>query len=85
MNFERIILIKPKVLIEDGLSHPFGLTLHEDRVYWTDWQVRSIQSAHKTDGSDRQTLRGNLEDLMDIHMFHRQRAKGNSLAYNLTW
>ncbi|XP_043938468.1 low-density lipoprotein receptor-related protein 4 isoform X2 [Protopterus annectens] len=63
-----------QILIGSQLPHPFGLTLHEDRIYWTDWQSKSIQSADKITGLGRTTLRDNLENLMDIHMFHRQRA-----------
>uniref|UniRef100_A0A8C5AXU6 EGF-like domain-containing protein n=1 Tax=Gadus morhua TaxID=8049 RepID=A0A8C5AXU6_GADMO len=62
-----------QVLIGSQLPHPFGLTLHEDRLYWTDWQSKSIQSADKLTGLGRRTLAENLENLMDIHMFHRHR------------
>lgn len=65
-----------KVLIGSQLPHPFGLTLNEDRIYWTDWQSKSIQSADKLTGLDRRTLAENLENLMDIHMFHHHRTKG---------
>jgi len=64
------------VLISSNLPHPFGLTLHEDTIYWTDWETKKIQMANKVDGSNRRTLIGNLNNLMDIHMFHRQRPKG---------
>jgi hypothetical protein len=37
----------------------------------------SIETANKFDGSDRLTVRANLQDLMDIHVFHRHRPKGN--------
>lgn len=62
-----------QVLIGSQLPHPFGLTLHEEKLYWTDWQSKSIQSANKMTGLGRQTLAENLENLMDIHMFHRYR------------
>lgn len=65
-----------QVLIGSQLPHPFGLTVHEDKLYWTDWQSKSIQSADKLTGLGRQTLTENLENLMDIHMFHRQRETG---------
>uniref|UniRef100_A0AAR2KHS0 EGF-like domain-containing protein n=1 Tax=Pygocentrus nattereri TaxID=42514 RepID=A0AAR2KHS0_PYGNA len=61
-----------QVLIGSQLPHPFGLTLHEDKIYWTDWQSKSIQSADKMTGLGRSTLAENLENLMDIHMFHLQ-------------
>uniref|UniRef100_A0AAX7SHF4 Low-density lipoprotein receptor-related protein 4 n=1 Tax=Astatotilapia calliptera TaxID=8154 RepID=A0AAX7SHF4_ASTCA len=60
-----------QVLIGTQLPHPFGLTVHEDKLYWTDWQSKSIQSADKLTGLGRHTLAENLENLMDIHMFHR--------------
>ncbi len=66
------------MLIGSQLPHPFGLTLHEDRIYWTDWQSKSIQSANKLTGLDRRTLAENLENLMDIHMFHHHRATGKT-------
>uniref|UniRef100_A0A8C6TK95 Low density lipoprotein receptor-related protein 4 n=1 Tax=Neogobius melanostomus TaxID=47308 RepID=A0A8C6TK95_9GOBI len=62
-----------QVLIGSQLPHPFGLTVHEDKLYWTDWQSKSIQSADKMTGLKRQTVAENLENLMDIHMFHRHR------------
>lgn len=62
-----------KVLIGSQLPHPFGLTLYGQRIYWTDWQTKSIQSADRLTGLDRETLQENLENLMDIHVFHRQR------------
>uniref|UniRef100_A0A8C2MKS1 Low density lipoprotein receptor-related protein 4 n=1 Tax=Cricetulus griseus TaxID=10029 RepID=A0A8C2MKS1_CRIGR len=62
-----------KVLIGSQLPHPFGLTLYGQRIYWTDWQTKSIQSADRLTGLDREILQENLENLMDIHVFHRQR------------
>uniref|UniRef100_A0A8C3Y834 LDL receptor related protein 4 n=1 Tax=Catharus ustulatus TaxID=91951 RepID=A0A8C3Y834_CATUS len=62
-----------KVLIGNNLPHPFGLTLYGERIYWTDWQAKSIQSADRRTGQFRETLQDNLENLMDIHVFHRHR------------
>ncbi|XP_069077783.1 low-density lipoprotein receptor-related protein 4 isoform X3 [Pleurodeles waltl] len=63
-----------RVLIGSNLPHPFGLTLYGDRIYWTDWQSKSIESADRKTGLQRRTLRENLENLMDIHVFHRHRS-----------
>ncbi|GAB6033184.1 Low-density lipoprotein receptor- protein 4 [Chamberlinius hualienensis] len=62
-----------QILIAGDLSHPFGLTLHENLVYWTDWNTRSIHKADKFKGNSRAVVRSNLENLMDIHFFHRGR------------
>ena len=35
---------------EDGLSHPFGLTLHNDILYWTDWNELAVYMTHKVLG-----------------------------------
>ncbi|XP_077317486.1 low-density lipoprotein receptor-related protein 4-like isoform X1 [Lithobates pipiens] len=66
------------VLIGTDLPHPFGLTLYEDRIYWTDWQSKSIESADRKTGLDRKPVRENLENLMDLHVFHRQRMQVRS-------
>lgn len=73
---DKIVYFYVQVLIGSQLPHPFGLTVHEDKLYWTDWQSKSIQSANKLTGLGRQTLTENLENLMDIHMFHRHRETG---------
>uniref|UniRef100_A0A674I2P4 LDL receptor related protein 4 n=1 Tax=Terrapene triunguis TaxID=2587831 RepID=A0A674I2P4_9SAUR len=69
-----------KVLIGSNLPHPFGLTLYGERIYWTDWQAKSIQSADRRTGQARETLQDNLENLMDIHVFHRHRPTGTESA-----
>ena len=72
-----------QTLIEKDLPHPFGLALHGDRVYWTDWQDKAISFANKRDGLNRGKLRTDLEDLMDIHVFHRRRQPGNFIPNKL--
>uniref|UniRef100_A0A8C5MYQ0 LDL receptor related protein 4 n=1 Tax=Leptobrachium leishanense TaxID=445787 RepID=A0A8C5MYQ0_9ANUR len=67
-----------QVLLNTDLPHPFGLTLYGDRIYWTDWQSKSIESADRKTGLGRKTVRENLENLMDIHVFHRYRAQVQS-------
>lgn len=36
-----------RALITDNLPHVFGITLSGDYIYWTDWQRRAIDKAHK--------------------------------------
>lgn len=71
-----------KVLIAVDLPHPFGLTLHEDRVFWTDWDGQNIQSADKVHGDQRAVVRSGLDNLMDIHVFHRGRQPVPSLCHS---
>eukprot|EP00061_Rhincodon_typus_P006918 g28044.t1 len=58
------------------VQHPYGLTLLDSHIYWTDWQTRSIQRADKNTGSDIITVRGNLPGLMDIQAIDRTRPVG---------
>ncbi|KNC20826.1 hypothetical protein FF38_11235 [Lucilia cuprina] len=63
-----------KVLVDD-LSHPFGLDVSGSRVYWTDWDTKSVSSADKMTGKDITTVIANTSDLMDITIFHRSRRR----------
>ncbi len=36
-----------RTVLLSGLSHPFGITLNDNIVYWTDWQHNSVFSTHK--------------------------------------
>jgi len=37
----------------DDLPHPFGLTQYRDFIYWTDFNLRSIERADKRSGLNR--------------------------------
>lgn len=63
------------LVFADGLSHPFGLDVSGSRVYWTDWETKSVSSADKLSGQDRTTIIANTSDLMDIKVFHRSRRR----------
>ncbi|KFM57611.1 Low-density lipoprotein receptor-related protein 4, partial [Stegodyphus mimosarum] len=54
-----------QVLISLDLPHPFGLALHGNRIYWTDWTEHTIQSADKVTGRDRKIILQGLEILLD--------------------
>lgn len=55
-----------RVLLSDQLPHLFGFTLLNEWVYWSDWQRRSVERAHKLTGNDRETIIDNLPDLMGL-------------------
>ena len=57
---------KRKVILGDKLPHIFGFTLLGDRLYFTDWQRRAIESVNKRTGKDRQTIISSVPDLMGL-------------------
>uniref|UniRef100_A0A8C8JNS3 EGF-like domain-containing protein n=1 Tax=Oncorhynchus tshawytscha TaxID=74940 RepID=A0A8C8JNS3_ONCTS len=63
-------------IVADDLPHPFGLTQYRDYIYWTDWNLRSIERADKHSGLNRTMVQGHLEYVMDILVFHSSRQDG---------
>lgn len=60
------------VLTQD-IPHIFAMTLFEEYIYWTDWETKSINRAHKTLGTNKTTLISTLHRPMDIHIYHTYR------------
>ena len=54
------------MVLNDRLPHIFGLTILGDRLYWTDWQKRVIESVNKRTLNDRQTIVDSMLDLMGL-------------------
>ena len=58
------------------LPKPFALTQYKDFIYWADWKLRSIYRANKSNGMDRTQIKGNIDFIMDILVFHSSRQEG---------
>ena len=72
-------------LLEDSstLPHPFGLTLLEDHLYWTDWRLRAVYQAEKKTPSNSKVVASGLRQPMDIHAYDRsKRLPGKQLLLN---
>lgn len=63
----------PPAVLNQDIPHIFALTLFEDYVYWTDWETKSINRAHKTTGANKTLLISTLHRPMDLHVFHALR------------
>ena len=55
-----------RVGLNDKLPHIFGFTVLGDRLYWTDWQKRAVESVDKRTRKDRQAIIDSLADLMGL-------------------
>ena len=49
-----------RVIVSTGVNHPFGITLFEDKLYFSDWEVRDILLTNKPDGQAVQPLTNSL-------------------------
>lgn len=58
------------VLRGNAVPHVFAISLFDDYIYWTDWNLKSISRANKFNGDKLQILRNTTHKPYDIHIFH---------------
>jgi len=53
------------------IRHPFSLAVFEDRLFWSDWDLKKIQSCHKVNGKKREYLFNDTKiEPFGIHIYH---------------
>lgn len=57
------------------LHHIFAMAVWEDRVFWSDWETKSIESCHKDHGNNCSTLLTTIHRPMDIRVYHSYRQR----------
>nr|CAI5853203.1 unnamed protein product [Callosobruchus analis] len=60
-----------RVVLEEIEKHPYSLAVFEDRLYWSDWSTRSIQSCEKFTGKEYRTV------IEDKQLIYGRRRKDN--------
>ena len=63
-----------------NVPRPFGITLYEDSIYWTDKLNKGVYSANKFNGSAREVIVSQLDNVMDIKMFYKPQPKGKTIS-----
>ena len=58
------------------ISHPYGLSQYQDFVYWTDFNLKTIERVNKTNGLNRTVIQSDVNLVMDILVFHTSRQSG---------
>ncbi|XP_038062779.1 sortilin-related receptor-like isoform X2 [Patiria miniata] len=67
-----------RVLISEGVPHPYAIAVYKDNIYWDDWQLQSILTANKYSGMGLTTLIGNLSGVMDLKVFQNSSQQGEN-------
>ena len=55
-------------IVKSDLPHIFAITQFEEYIYWTDWEYKSVERAHKYRGDMRKNLTHTIHRPMDIHV-----------------
>ena len=64
---------RQRVVLKGNLPHVFALTVFGSELFWTDWEHKSVDKAHKFSGRDKTTIRRFIHRPMDIHIVHPSR------------
>ena len=64
-----------RVVLSTDLPHIFALTMFEDYVYWSDWELKSVVRAHKYTGKQRHNVTTMIHRPMDLQVLHSSRQK----------
>lgn len=59
-----------RVIISHSGIHPFGLTVFDGDLYWTDWTNKSVYSLNIVSGKQRRIASG-MAKPMDIHAYNK--------------
>ena len=59
-----------QVLTGRTVPHVFSLSVIDDMLYWTDWNLKALLRAHKFTGANLETLRNTSHRPYDVHVYH---------------
>ena len=65
-----------------SLSHPFGLDVHHDQLYWTDWKKTSIFQGSKY-GGRKTVLKEETEYLYGVRIYTKEHQAGTLCYENM--
>ncbi|KAG8510408.1 Low-density lipoprotein receptor-related protein 2 [Galemys pyrenaicus] len=60
------------------MSHPFGLTVFEDFVFFTDWRLGAIVRVRKTNGGDVTVIRSGISRIMHVKSYDANTQTGSN-------
>lgn len=69
-------------ILNENLPHVFGLSLFENYIYWTDWQRRTVERAHKVTGNDRSVVVDQFPEVMGLKVVNLREMRGTNPCMN---
>ena len=66
----------PLESVTGEIQLPYGLTLHQEKVFWTDWRRRAVYSADKRIGSTINYITRVSQKPMQVHAYSKKLLKG---------
>ncbi|KAG0716890.1 Low-density lipoprotein receptor-related protein 1 [Chionoecetes opilio] len=73
LNGTNIKMIRTRDTSPKYVQHIFAITVFEDYLYWTDWELKGVLRAEKYTGKNITTIYQTTDRPMDIHVYHPYR------------
>ncbi|KAK8724240.1 hypothetical protein OTU49_011302, partial [Cherax quadricarinatus] len=73
LDGNKIRIIRDRDTAPKHVQHIFAITVFEDYLYWTDWELKSVLRAEKHSGKDIKNIYNAVHRPMDIHVYHPYR------------
>ncbi|MGH0174258.1 UNVERIFIED_CONTAM: hypothetical protein FKN15_067608 [Acipenser sinensis] len=67
-----------RITVVTGLSHPWGIAVYNQYLYFTDRDYEVIERVDKATGANRKVLRDNVSGLRVLKVHHRETSAGSS-------
>ncbi|KAG8179495.1 hypothetical protein JTE90_027207 [Oedothorax gibbosus] len=62
-----------QIVTKDDVPHPFALTVHGDKLFWTDWSTKAVHGCNKNTGCSKRITIGGYLTPMGIVVYDRKR------------
>ena len=67
---------KYRSILVKNIAQPYGLTIMDQYIYWSDSQTKAVERANKVTGADHETICDNIDNLTEIKAVAHTRQTG---------
>ena len=79
MNGENRRVIMSSSASAAVMSHVFAMTVFDEFMYWTDWNLGTVTRADNRNGEKAEVIYQASKRPMDVHIWHRLRQSTNEV------